>query len=246
MEITVGQGQFTKILAKAVATLSSIAGAFWAVITYVFPDPTVLGLGVVNWKNLLSFCAAFVFMGAILVALLSRRLPIYLRAVIHLILAAGISASFFVIGMEYAKPSFDFAKQQQESIENDSPTLMGGRVEMIDNVRISLGGCRVIAQVPSCTFEITSTNRDRNIGFNSETSFFEPGGSALNIERVVVGSRSENHLSNIALVRNLTTKITLVFQPTRESITTIPSIRLVIDGLENSRQVIKFNEVAAR
>ena len=44
-----------KLLAWLTGALSTVIGVCWAVVTYVFPDPSVFGLGVVNWKNFLSF-----------------------------------------------------------------------------------------------------------------------------------------------------------------------------------------------
>jgi hypothetical protein len=244
MEVT-STSKSAKILTWITGVLSTVAGICWAAITYVFPDPTILGLGVLNWKNFLSFFAAFVFMGAMLIAIMTWRLPTLLRRMVNLVLAAGLCAIFFVIGMEYAKPSFEFAQKQNQAIENDSPTLMGKRIEMVDNVRVNLLDCRVAAQIPSCAFEFTSTNRDREISFYSQTSLFEPNGNALRIDRIVVGNVSGNHSANIDLVRNLATRITVIFEPTREQIATIPSVKLMLSGMENSMQVIKFNDVAA-
>jgi hypothetical protein len=245
MEVNASQSKISKMLAWIVAGLSTVAGVFWAVITYVFPDPSILGLEVVNWKNFLSVCATFVFMSVVIIAIKARSFPVYVRGTLNLVLAVALSAAFFEIGKEYAKPSFEFAQDQQKNIENDSATLLGKRIEMVDNVRISLLDCRVVAQTPSCTFEFTSTNADREIGFSTETRFFEPNGGALRIDRVVLGNQPITRISDIELVRNLVTKVTLVFEPTRENIKTIPSVKLVMQGWENGRQVIKFNEVAA-
>lgn len=238
-------GKAKRVLAWITGSLSSVIGLCWAVITYVFPDPSILGLGVVNWKHFLSFFGAFVFMVAMLIAVLAWRLPAFVRRTVNFVLAIGLSTVFFVIGMEYAKPSFEFARNQNKVIENDSPTLLGKRVEMVDNVRINLVGCRVSAQIPSCAFEFTSTNRDRDISFNGQTSFFEPNGNALKIEKVVVGSVSGRYGNDIALVRGLATSITLVFEPTREQISTVPAVKMAISGMENGRQVVSFRDVKA-
>ncbi|MGF6695256.1 hypothetical protein M2318_005358 [Metapseudomonas resinovorans] len=235
----------SKALAWIAATLTSVASVAWAVITYVFPDPTIFGLEAINWKNFLSFFAAFVFMVVIVVAIQARRLPGIFRGAVNLLLAAGLSAIFFLIGMEYAKPSFEFAQEQTKFIENDSQTLLGKRIEMVDKVRISLVDCRFVAQTPSCTFEFNSTNRDRQISINSQTTLFEPNGNALTIERIVVGNTPTHSYDSIELVRDLNTKITLIFKSTREEVREIPSVKLVMSGFENSNQVVKFNEVLA-
>lgn len=199
----------------------------------------------VNWKNFLSFFAAFVFMGALLLSVMTWRLPTFLRRTVNLILAAALCAGFFVIGMEYAKPSFEFAREQDRIIENDSPTLLGKRVEMVNNVRINLSGCNFVAQTPSCVFEFTSTNKDREIHVRSLSAVFEPDGNNLRLEKTLVGN-TELQRGAIELVRNLDTKVTLIFQQTRNDLRTIPAVKLVINGLEHHEQVVKFNEVTTR
>lgn len=234
-----------KLLAWLTGALSTVIGLCWAVITYVFPDPTVFGLGVVNWKNFLSFFAAFVFMGGMLLSIMTWRLPTFLRRIVNLVLAACLSAGFFVIGMEYAKPSFEFAREQDRIIENDSPTLLGKRMEMVDNVRVNLSGCNFVAQTPSCVFEFTSTNKDREINVRGVSAVFEQDGNNLRLEKTLVGN-TELKYGSIELVRNLTTKVTLIFQPTRNDLSTISSVKLVLNGLGNYEQVVKFNDVATR
>jgi hypothetical protein len=233
-----------KLLAWLTGALSTVIGICWAIVTYVFPDPSVFGLGFVNWKNFLSFFAALVFMIAMLIAILAWRLPTLPRRMVNFILAAGLSAGFFVIGMEYAKPSFEFAQAQERVIENDSPTLFGKRIEMVDNVRISLLNCNFIAQTPSCVFEFNSTNKDREVQVRSDSAVFEPDGSNLRLEKTLVGNEELN-TSSIELVRNLNTKVTLIFRQTRNDLSSIPSVKLVLNGLDNYERVVKFNEITA-
>jgi len=235
----------TKLLAWLTGALSSVIGLCWAVITYVFPDPSVFGLGVVNWKNFLSFFAAFVFMATLLVSIMTWRLPTFLRRSVNLVLAAGLSAGFFVIGMEYAKPSFEFAREQNRIVENDSPTLLGKRMEMIDNVRITLESCNFVAQTPSCMFEFTSTNKDRHISVRNVSAVFEPDGNNLRLEKTLVGNE-ELKYGSVELVRNLSTKVTLIFKQSRNDLSSIPSVKLVLNGFGSHEQVVKFNEIAAR
>jgi hypothetical protein len=146
--------------------------------------------------------------------------------------------------MEYAKPSFEFAKAQERVVENDSPTLFGKRMEMVDNVRISLVNCNFIAQTPSCVFEFNSTNKDREVQVRSVSAVFEPDGNNLRLEKTLVGNE-ELKYGSIELVRNLNTKVTLIFKQTRNDLSTIPSVKLVLNGLDNYERVIKFNEVTA-
>ncbi len=242
MEATI-QNTPAKLLAWLTGTLSTLIGLCWAVITYVFPDPTVFGLGVVNWKSVLTVFATFIFMAALMVSIMTWRLPTVLRRFVNLILAVGLSAGFFVIGMEYAKPSFEFAQEQDRIIENDSPTLLGKRMEMVDNVRINLSGCNFVAQTPSCVFEFTSTNKDREISVRTVSAVFEQDGNNLRLEKILVGN-AELKYGSIELVRNLSTKVTLIFQQTRNDLSTIPSVKLVLNGFGNYERVVKFNEVA--
>lgn len=244
MEATAQNTPTKKLLLWLTGALSSVIGLCWTVITYVFPDPTIFGLGVVNWKSVLIVFATFIFMAALLVSILTWRLPTFLRRTINFILAVGLSAGFFVIGMEYAKPSFEFAQNQARVVENDSPTLLGKRIEMVDNVRISLLNCNFIAQTPSCVFEFTSTNKDREIQVRTISAVFEPDGNNLRLEKTLVGNE-ELRTGNIELVRNLNTKVTLIFKQSRNDLSTIPSVKLVLSGLENFDQVVKFNEVTA-
>lgn len=244
MEATL-QNAPAKLLVWLTGALSTVIGLCWAVITYVFPDPTVFGLGVVNWKSVLTVFATFIFMSALMVSIMTWRLPTFLRRTVNLVLAAGLSAGFFVIGMEYAKPSFEFAQEQDRIIENDSPTLLGKRMEMVDNMRINLSGCNFVAQTPSCVFEFTSTNKDREVHVRNVSAVFEPDGNNLRLEKTLVGN-TELKYGSIELVRNLNTKVTLIFQQTRNDLSTIPSVKLVLNGLGNYEQVVKFNEVAAR
>lgn len=233
-----------KLMAWLTGILSSVIGICWAIVTYVFPDPSIFGLGVVNWKNFLSFFAAFVFMMGMMIAIFSWRLPLIVSRMVGFIVASGLSACFFVIGMEYAKPSFEFAKAQERVVENDSPTLFGKRIEMVDNVRITLVDCNFIAQTPSCVFEFNSTNKDRNISVRNESAVFEPDGNNLRLDKTLVGNE-ELKYGPVELVRNLNTKVTLIFKQSRNDLRTIPSVKLVINGLDNYERVIKFNEVTA-
>ena len=119
----------------------------------------------------------------------------------------------------------------------------GARVEMIDALRIRLVNCNIIAQTPSCTLELTSTNGDRKIGFSSHTTFFEPNGGSLDLEKIFIGNKESRRTYGIELAKGLPTQVTLVFQSTQNDIDHIPSVKLVMQGLENRNQVIKFNDL---
>lgn len=146
--------------------------------------------------------------------------------------------------MEYAKPSFEFARAQERVVENDSPTLFGKRIEMVDNVRISLVSCNFIAQPSSCVFEFNSTNKDREVQVRTVSAIFEADGNNLRLEKTLVDNE-ELKSGSIELVRNLNTKVTLIFKQARNDLSTIPSVKLGLNGLDNYERVLKFNDVTA-
>lgn len=233
----------SKALRWVAAALSSVIGICWAVITYVFPDPSVFGLGALNWRNVLCFFAAFVFLIALWVLVMSWRLPRALTHTVSLLVTTGLCALFFIIGTEYAKPSFDFAQTQDRTIENDSPTMLGKRIVMVSGVRIEMISCRVEAQIPSCRLGLTSTNRDREVYFSSNSRIFTPNGNKLGISSLIVGDTDARYYNQFDLVRGLTTQVTVIFEQATGLTSAIPAVRLVMSGLDRNEQTISFRDV---
>ncbi|WP_438764927.1 hypothetical protein [Kushneria sp. TE3] len=235
------QQKTSRFPSKLITAMGALLSACWAIITYMFPDPSTLNWGFISWEGFIYFCAAFFLMSAFFIAFTTRKLHRYIKSAINIILALALALSFFVLGKEYAKPSMGFAKQ--DIIENNTPMFTGARVEMIDALRVRLVNCNIIAQTPSCTLELTSTNGDRKVGFNSDTTFFEPNGGSLNLEKIFIGNKESRRTYGIELAKGLPTQVTLVFQSTQNDIDHIPSVKLVMQGLENRNQVIKFNDL---
>lgn len=238
--------RLSKTIAWMTATLGSVLATMWAVITYVIPDPSVLGLGFLNWKNVLCFLGAFAFLSWCFMYSRTSRLPNGIRGTLNTILTACVAAAFFWLGMEYASPSLDFGKEQQRVVENDSNTLLGQRIETIDNVRIRLVSCQLMAQSPTCMLELTSLSADRELNFDSTTTLYDIDGSALKLDRLVIGTQPADRYKSVSLVRGLATKLTLSFEPTRGQMESAPALKLVFDGMTNRNQVVKFNDVTLR
>ncbi|WP_445619881.1 hypothetical protein ACUN8C_14545 [Kushneria sp. Sum13] len=235
------QQQTSRFPSKLITVVGTVLSACWAFITYMFPDPSTLDWFFFSWEGFIYFCAACFLMIAFFIAFITRKLHRYIKSTISIILALALALSFFVLGKEYAKPSLGFT--DQNIIENNTPVFTGARVEMIEALRVQLVSCNIIAQTPSCTLELTSTNSDREIGFTSNTTFFEPNGGSLKLEKIFIGNKESRRTYGIELARGLPTRITLVFQSTQNDIDHIPSVKLVVQGLENRNQVIKFNDL---
>lgn len=234
----------TSALTRVMAGLSVLLGAMWALITYVFPDPSVFGFGFVNWKNLVLLVSVFTFFSVLSIGWQARRLPETLKGLFQLILASALAAGFFILGGEYAKPSFEFAKAQAKIVENEGSNLLGKRVEALDNVRIELLGCENIGQLPSCTVELTNVDIDREFRFATETSLFDQTGGVLGLESMRIGQAKGDKWSSFPLIRNVPTRVTLIFQAAHNKLSRTPAIKLLFRGRDNEDHVLKFSDVA--
>lgn len=233
----------TSALTRVMTGLSVLLGAMWALITYVFPDPSVFGFGFVNWKNLVLLVSAFSFFGVLSIGWQARRLPESLKGLFQLILASALAAGFFILGGEYAKPSFEFAKAQAKIVENDGANLLGKRVEALDMVRIELLGCENIGQLPSCTVELTNVDIDREFRF-ATASLFDQTGGVLSLESVHVGQAKGDRWLSFQLIRNVPTRVTLIFQEAHNKLNRTPAIKLLFRGRDSEDHVLKFSDVA--
>ncbi|MDR3560381.1 MAG: hypothetical protein P4N59_02910, partial [Negativicutes bacterium] len=146
------------LITRGMAGLSVVLGVMWALITYFVPDHSVLGFSFISWKNVVLLVSTFLFLGAISIGWQIRNLTPILRGAVQFCMVAGLSFGFFILGTEYAKPSFEFAKLQSKIVENEGRNLLGKRMEVLDNVRIELDGCENIGNLPTCTFELTNLN----------------------------------------------------------------------------------------
>ncbi|WP_256586021.1 hypothetical protein [Pseudomonas sp. ICMP 460] len=238
------QNRLNIAITKIMAGISATLGAMWALITYVFPDPSVFGFGFVNWKNLILLISVFLFLAALSIGWQARRLPDAMKGTLSLILAALLAGGFFTLGSEYAKPTFEFAQSQKLIVENDGANLFGKRIELVDGVRIELVECEQIGQAPSCVLELTNTNVDRDLRGISNSTLFEKTGGSLDIDQLQVGQTKIKSWNDFPLVRNVPTRITLIFQPVRGKLESIPALKVKFRSLKGEDNVVKFSDVA--
>lgn len=230
-------------VARVMAGISALLGGLWALITYVFPDPSVFGFGFINWKNVILLVSVFLFLGTLSIAWQARKLPELVRGFLQLTLASVLAVGFFFLGSEYAKPTFDFAKAQAAVVENDGANLLGKRLEALDNVRFELKGCESIGLRPSCTLELTNTNVDRQFYFSSSTVLFDENGGPISLDSLRVGQSTGSSYSSLQLIRNVPTQVTLLFQPSSRKLQHTPALKLFFNNSNGDTQVLKFSDI---
>lgn len=238
------QKRLNVAITKVMAGISATLGAMWALITYVFPDPSVFGFGFLNWKNLILVISVFLFLAAVSIGWQARRLPDAIKGTLSVILAVLLAGGFFILGSEYAKPTFEFAQSQKLMTENDGANLFGKRIELVDGVRFELLECEQIGQAPSCLLELTNTHVDREMRDLKQSTLFEKTGGSLDVEQLLVGQSKSDQWSAFALVRNVPTRVTMVFQPVRGKLESIPALKIRFRSLKGEDNVVKFSGVA--
>lgn len=234
--------KIASFIARAMTGLGILLGVMWALITYVVPDPSVFGFSFINWRNVVLLVSTFTFLGAVSVGWQSRNLPTMLRGTLQFLLISGLSLIFFILGTEYAKPSFEFAKVQSKIVENEGANLLGKRMEVLDNVRLELVSCENIGRLPTCTFELTNLDVDRDFQFHSSTRLFDETGGPLQPSTLRVG-QVEDSWMRLQLIRNVPTRVTLVFQQANNKLSRTPAIKLVFRSKGGEDQVLKFSDV---
>lgn len=245
-ELSTRSNQITSLVAKIMTGLGVVLGGMWAIITYLVPDPSVFGFGFINWRNIVLLVSVFTVLGALSVCWQIRNLPKMIHGTVMSFLIAGLSFAFFILGTEYAKPSFEFAKVQSMVIENDGNNLLGKRMEVVDSVRIELVGCESIGRFPNCTFTLTNLDMDREFRFENASRFFDEAGAPIQIKELRVGQQQQSYWSNFQLLRNVPTTVSLVFQETDRKVEHSPSIKLIFSTRDNGTQALKFNDVSLK
>ncbi len=71
--------KISAILVKISAGIVWMIGVIWSIFTYLFPDPTILGLSVdfINWKTLIIIVSTVMLFSGLGIAILARKLPRY-------------------------------------------------------------------------------------------------------------------------------------------------------------------------
>ncbi|WP_323148604.1 hypothetical protein [Pseudomonas oryzihabitans] len=235
--------RLAKFIARMMTAISVLLGAMWAIITYAFPDPSVFGFSFINWKNLVLFISSFLFLGALSIGWQIRNARPGLKGFLNVFLTAGLCFSFFMLGSEYAKPSFEFAKIQAKVIENDGSNLLGKRMETLDSMRFELSSCESIGKVPNCSFKITPLNADRTFRFSNETSIFDESGAELAISSVRAGQVEKSPWNEFQLIKSVPTQITITFKEARGKMTRTPAVRLKFRGDDREDHILKFTDI---
>ncbi|WP_017904038.1 hypothetical protein [Pseudomonas asplenii] len=235
--------KLTSLITRSVTGLGVLLGALWALITYVVPDPSVFGFSFISWKNVVLLVSTFIYLGTLSIAWQIRHFPPLLFGTVQFCLLSGLPFGFFILGTEYAKPSFEFAKVQARIIENDGSNLLGKRMEVVDSVRFELEGCENIGRLPTCTFELTNLGVDRQFRFNGDTRLFDDAGGPLTFEAIRVGQVEGAAWQQIQLVRNVPTRVTLIFQQSSKKLSRTPAIRLLFNDDSGKVQTLKFSDI---
>ena len=236
--------RITTLVAKVMTGVGVALGGMWAVITYLVPDPSVFGFGFLNWRNIVLLVSTFLLLSSLSICWQIRNLPRIMRGTLTTVLIVALSFAFFVLGTEFAKPSFEFAKVQSNIVENDGSNLLGKRIEVVDDVRFELIECENIGSYPNCTFQLTNLGMDREFRFSGDSRLFDEAGAPLQISELRVGQQRNSAWSEFQLIRNVTTTVTLQFQEADRKIKRSPSIKLVFQTRNHNEQALKFNEVA--
>ncbi|MCU7645960.1 hypothetical protein [Pseudomonas piscis] len=235
--------KLTSLITRGMAGLGVVLSGLWALITYAVPDPSIFGFSFVSWKNVVLLVSTFLFLAAVSLAWQMRNLTPVLRGTLQFGLACVLSLGFFILGTEYAKPSFEFAKLQAKIVENEGNNLLGRRIEVLDNVRFELDSCENIGRLPTCTFELTNLNVDRTLRFDSETRLFDESGGPLAFNAIRVGQVESSSWQPFQLIRNVPTRVTLIFQQSNNKMTRTPAIKLVFRDDNNEPLTLKFSDV---
>ena len=233
----------TSLITRGMAGLGVVLGALWALITYTVPDPSVFGFSFISWKNVVLLVSTFLFLGVVSIGWQIRNFTPMLRGVLQFFMVAGLSFGFFILGTEFAKPSFAFAKLQSKVVENEASNLLGKRMEVLDNVRIELEGCENIGRLPTCTFELTNLNVDRSFRFDDGTMLFDESGGPLKPQSIRVGQVEDNYYLQFQLIRNVPTRVTLNFQQSNSKLSKTPAIKLGFRDGNNDSLTLKFSEI---
>ncbi|RML55090.1 hypothetical protein ALQ93_100325 [Pseudomonas syringae pv. pisi] len=237
--------KISAILVKISAGIVWMIGVIWSIFTYLFPDPTILGLSVdfINWKTLIIIVSTVMLFSGLGIAILARKLPSLLKLGVWMALSLFLCAVFFKLGGEYAKPSVEFARSQKLFTENDNANMFGKRSENIDNLSIELLDCDQNGQSPTCTLELINKSADRDFRFLNPISLFEETGGALGLSQLRVGDAKFDRWDSFQLIRNVPTRVTLIFEATKGRVKQSPALKLTFRDRENKDNVLKFNEV---
>jgi hypothetical protein len=226
-----------------IGLLTTVIASGWAVFTYAVPDPSVLGVSFINWKNILLLLCFLVSSIWLFLYFWSQRLPAILKHFLIIALYITSAAGFFWIGTKFQDPLFGSSKMEAEYVYNDSATIIGERVEGIENVTILLRGCqKVIGQI-ACRLEFVNNGADREIGFHGDTRAFDDASNELELTSLVVGTSPMSPGRDFSLPKGVNTKVVVAFNSANDGIKQLTSLRLRFSGMSGVRKGVKFDGV---
>ncbi|SHM70315.1 hypothetical protein SAMN05216593_102451 [Pseudomonas asturiensis] len=237
--------RISAIFAKISVGIGGMIGVLWSIFTYLFPDPGALGLSVdfINWKTLITLVASLTLCAGLGIAIVARKLPGVLKLSVWLALALMLCAVFFKLGGEYAKPSVEFARSQKLFVENDNANVFGKRAETVDKLSLELLDCDQNGQSPTCTMELVNKSADRDFRFLNPISLFDETGGALSLTQLRVGDAKYDRWDSFQLIRNVPTRVTLIFEAAKGRVKLSPALKLTFRDREGKENVLKFNDV---
>jgi len=226
-----------------VGAFTSFIAVAWAIFTYVIPDPSVLGFDAINWKNILLLLLACICLGWIFIYAFALKLPALLRHSSIVFVYILTAASFFWIGMKYEDPLFGVSEEEAVYAYNDSSTILGKRIEKIDNISIQLVECQKAIGKILCKLDFINNGADRDISFRSETRAFDDASNEISLDSVVVGSSNISTWHEFALPKGIKTSVIIAFNLVNNSSEKLTSLRLRFSGFNGVRGGVKFDEV---
>jgi hypothetical protein len=226
-----------------VGAFTSFIAVAWAVFTYVIPDPSVLGFDAINWKNILIILLVVICVGWIFIYVFALKLPVILRhsSIVFVYLLTAVS--FFWIGTKYEDPLFGASEKEAVYVYNDSATILGKRIETIDNISIQLVECQKAIGKIICKLDFVNNSIDRDISFRSETRAFDDSSNEIDLESVVIGSSNISTWDGFSLPKGIKTSVIIAFKLVNNSSSKLTSLRLRFSGMNGIREGVKFDDV---
>lgn len=223
--------------------LTSVVAGGWAVFTYVVPDPSVLGVSLINWKNILLLVVFLLSTIWLFVYFWCQRLPAFIKHIVIVVLYLTSFGASFVVGMKYEDPLFGSTKKAAEYIYNDSTTISGERSVKIDNIIILLSGCKKELGNVSCDMHLFNEGYDKEISFHGDTRAFDDVSNELSLQSLVVGTSTVKPSHRFSLTKGVKTKIVVYFKSVDETVGLLTSLRLKFIGVSGIRKGVVFNSV---
>lgn len=231
------------ILRWSFGVLTSLLGAGWGVFTYIVPDPSILGMEAVNWKNTLLFASSLVAMIWVLIYFSLQKIPSFLRHSSIIILYSLTAFSFFWVGTKYQDPLFGSSEQEAIYAYNDSATILGKRIETIENVSIQLKGCQKVMGKIVCRLDLLNKNADRDLSLSGETRAFDDASNEMELDSLAIGSSNVSTYKTFVLPKGVKTTVIIAFKLPNESSQRLTSLRVKFSGMNGIRKGVKFDGV---